>query len=294
MIVNKNIRSNMRDCTFKSITLDYRVKDFMCSIINEITNIPMDELMDGKFLNTYIPINHVGDKVRVSDIILSTKNYVINLEANKSYYPGVFKKNNSYYQYLLSNMYKSGKNYNLAKTVIQINFDCFSIPYIYPRKKISEYILKEKKDNNEFIENDTEKYYVDLNTLERDARMKKFKDLTRLERYLLVFKLTDIDEIKNLVGDDEIMKKVVEKIEEMNYDEELIGAYVKEERDEMILNTRLEGARLDGIVEGERSGFEMGLLESAKNLLKNNIDVDIISKVTGLSKAKIKSLDISS
>lgn len=41
----------------------------------------------------------------------------------------------------------------------------------------------------------------------------------------MLFKLRNITKMKKLVGDDEIMKKVVKKIEEMNVDEELMGAW---------------------------------------------------------------------
>ena len=276
------IMNNMYDFTFKSITLDPNLKDFMCYILHAITRIDYNELIEGKFLNTYIPIKKKGDKVRVSDVILSTKNYIINIEANKDYYPGVFKKNNSYYQELLSRMYKQGQNYNLSKKVIQVNIDDFSIPRIKLKKAVSKYVLKELETNNKFIENDIEKYYIDLKYLEKISRKKDFKNLSRLDRYLLIFKLTDEEEIERLVEEDEIMKKIFRKIREMNEDEELIGAYVKEERDLMELNTRLSSA--------EKTGYDKGIIETAKKLIKNNVDINTVSKVTGLSKSKINSL----
>ena len=87
------------------------------------------------------------------------------------------------------------------------------------------------------------------------------------------------------------MKKVLSKIIEMNEDEELIGAYVKEERDLMELNTRLSSAEKTGYEKGEKSGYTKGLFDAARNLLLQNIPIDVISKTTGLSKNKIKSLN---
>ena len=94
------------------------------------------------------------------------------------------------------------------------------------------------------------------------------------------------------------MKKIFRKIREMNEDEELIGAYVKEERDLMELNTRLSSAEKTGYEKGEKSGYEKGektgydkgIIETAKKLIKNNVDINTVSKVTGLSKNKIKNL----
>ena len=100
------------------------------------------------------------------------------------------------------------------------------------------------------------------------------------------------------IGDDEVLKKVVSKIIEMNEDEELIGVYDKEVEDAKILRTRLEGARMEGIIEGEKIGYDLGeksgyakgIFDTAKNLLLQNIPIDVISKSTGLSKNKIKEL----
>ena len=293
----KKLMSNIYDCTFKTIVLDPKLKKFICTIIHEITHIPMSELLNGVFINSTITINHIKDKRRVCDIILQTANYIINIEANKDYYPGLFIKNNSYYQSILSNMYEKSEDYLKVLTAIQINIDNFSLPNVYPCKKISKYVLKEEKDNTEFIENDVIKYYVDLVTLEKISRQNKFNNLSKLDKYLLVFKLRNISKIKELAGDDEEMKKVVKKIMDMNSDEKLIGVYDKEKQDRMILNTRLTGARMEGekigYQKGEKSGYQKGLFDTARNLLLQNIPINVISKTTGLSKNKIKSLNIS-
>ena len=293
----KKLMSNIYDCTFKTIVLDSKLKKFICTIIHEITHIPMHELLNGVFINSTITINHISDKRRVSDIILKTAKHIINIEANKDYYPGLFIKNNSYYQSILSNLYETSEDYLKVLTAIQINIDNFSLSNVYPCKKISKYVLKEETDNTEFIENDVIKYYVDLVTLEKISRQNKFNNLSKLDKYLLVFKLRNISKIKELAGDDEEMKKVVKKIMDMNSDEKLIGVYDKEKQDRMILNTRLTGARMEGekigYQKGEKSGYTKGLFDTARNLLLQNIPIDVISKTTGLSKNKIKSLNIS-
>ena len=291
------IMNNMYDCTFKSIVLDEDLKDFICFIIHEITRIDYDELMSGEFSNTEFSIRQIDDKRRVCDVLLKTKNYIINIEANLEYYDGLFIKNNSYYQSILSALYKRGEDYLNTKKAIQINIDNFSLKDIYPKTSISKYVLKEEKYNNVFIENDAEKYYVDLVTLNRMCKKRKYKNLKKIEKYLLMLKVRNIKILKE-IGDDEVLKKVVSKIIEMNEDEELIGVYDKEVEDAKILKTRLEGARMEGIVEGEKigydlgekSGYEMGMIKWAKSLLKNNINVNEISNLTGLSKTKIKSL----
>ena len=305
------IMSNMYDCTFKSIVLDEDLKDYICFIINNLTGIDYDELMSGEFSNTEFIIRHLDDKRRVCDVILKTKNYIINIEANLEYYEGLFIKNNSYYQSILSTLYKRGEDYLNTKKAIQINIDDFSLKDVYPKTSISKYVLKESKYNNVFIENDTEKYYVDLVTLNRICKKRKYKNLKKIEKYLLMLKVRNLKILKE-IGDDEVLKKVVSKIVEMNEDEELIGVYDKEVEDAKILRTRLEGARMEGVIEGEKIGYDLGeksgyksgytkgeksgytkgLFDTARNLIMKNINIDVISETTGLSINEIKSLDI--
>ena len=133
------------------------------------------------------------------------------------------------------------------------------------------------------------------------CRKRKYKNLEKLEKYLFMFRIRDLNLLKE-IGDDEVLKKVVSKIIEMNEDEELIGVYDKEVEDAKILRTRLEGARMEGekigydlgeksgYTKGEKSGYEMGMIKWAKSLLLQKVPIDIISETTGLSKNKIKTL----
>ena len=48
--------------------------------------------------------------------------------------------------------------------------------------------------------------------------------------------------------------------------------------------------REEGIKEGREEGREKEKLEIAENLLKRNVDIDVIVESTGLSKEKIENL----
>ena len=51
-----------------------------------------------------------------------------------------------------------------------------------------------------------------------------------------------------------------------------------------------EEGKINGIHIGEKRGVKRGILETAKNMLKNNIDIAIIQKCTGLSLNEVKKL----
>ncbi len=72
----------------------------------------------------------------------------------------------------------------------------------------------------------------------------------------------------------------------MNSDEKFTWFLTEEEDAEKVHNTLMLNAR----EEGYESGVEQNKLGIAKNMLKENIDIEIISKVTGLTKEEIKEL----
>ena len=81
---------------------------------------------------------------------------------------------------------------------------------------------------------------------------------------------------------DKMMEKYKEKIEKLNEDPEFIEVVSKEKDAEMVHNTLIK--------EGYEQGMSSRNIEIAKNMLKDNIDISIISKYTGLSKEEIEEL----
>ena len=76
------------------------------------------------------------------------------------------------------------------------------------------------------------------------------------------------------------------KIEELSYDEDIIGLYDKEAYDKMAHDIDVAEARKEG---REEAASERNM-EIAKNMLNLNIDIDTISKSTGLTKEEIEGL----
>jgi len=63
-----------------------------------------------------------------------------------------------------------------------------------------------------------------------------------------------------------------------------------QEQLEQLMEFKLEGERLAGYEEGCAFGVAEGLAETARNMLKENIDIELIIKVTGLAKEEIMKL----
>ena len=82
------------------------------------------------------------------------------------------------------------------------------------------------------------------------------------------------------------MEEYVKESIKASQDEEVIGLYDKE--------LHLEKLRLSELKEAKEKGIEQGVeqekIEIVKNMLKDEVDISVISKYTGLSKKEIANL----
>ena len=106
------------------------------------------------------------------------------------------------------------------------------------------------------------------------------------------------EELEEYCGDDELMKKYEEKISKLNEDEKFTYFLTDEEDGENIYNSRLKLAEEKAIQRGLEKGLEQGLekgiksssIKIAKEMLKDNINIDKISLYTNLSIEEIKNI----
>ena len=101
-------------------------------------------------------------------------------------------------------------------------------------------------------------------------------------------------DLEKVCKGDKMMEKYKEKIEKLNEDPEFIEVVSKEKDAEMIYNSLITEGYEQGIEDGISQGLEQGIssrnIEIAKNLLDNNVSIDVIIKSTGLSKEEVEEL----
>ena len=94
--------------------------------------------------------------------------------------------------------------------------------------------------------------------------------------------------------EEDIKDEILDTMEEYSEDEE-IGMWYDEEQNRRALyvgslKEETQKARKKALEEGRVEGIKEGIKETAKNMLKDNVDIEIISKYTGLKKNEICSL----
>ncbi|HIT38010.1 MAG TPA: hypothetical protein IAB59_06015, partial [Candidatus Onthousia faecipullorum] len=106
------------------------------------------------------------------------------------------------------------------------------------------------------------------------------------EAYLSLFTATSYEELREIAGDDKEALKIVDELERLGLDDKFGLAYDNEIMQKKMINT----ARSWGYDDGKEDGARAKEIEIAKNLLKNEVSIDIVSESTGLSVEELNKL----
>ena len=113
-------------------------------------------------------------------------------------------------------------------------------------------------------------------------------------RFMKILTSRSISYIEELAGDYEDLKDVARLMKEYSEDTSNLIYYDKDAMEESNRITDLKLAKEEGLDEGEKKGERKGklkhLIEIAKEMLKNNANIEFIEKCTKLSKEEIENL----
>lgn len=120
------------------------------------------------------------------------------------------------------------------------------------------------------------------------------EELNELDKVMLVLNEEDNNNLSKLYKGERVMEDYVKDAKRASINDDIVGLYDKELHEELLRNTELYNAEQKGLNKGLKEGKEKGIrenkIETAKNMLKESISIDIISKVTGLTKEEIEKL----
>ncbi len=210
------------------------------------------------------------------DVLVKADNKLINIEVNSGYYEALHRKSFGYIGGKYSEEVKVGESYLDMGDIIQINFT-WELPKKYPI--LGEYPSIDVKTGIQFVDN--------FNIYEYN--MDKIKELwysgDKEYEFLAIFDF-DKEELKKVGSSDKYMTEFKKKVESLNNNKRY-KEFLSAEEDMRKTNNTFKEI-------GRREGAEIGALEEkiqiAKNLLKEKVDMKIISKSTGLSLEKIEKL----
>ena len=250
-------------------------KQYSAYLIALVLNLDYEKVYDSLiFVNNKLDREKYKDSSKTVDFVCRLNGKIIGIELNNNSSKASLERNISYAADLYKSKMVSGKEYDY-ETVIQININNFT--FEGNSKIMEEYSLR-----NEEGEKLTEKLkfiHIYLPNIRKKCYNKE--KLNVLERLLLAF--NEEENLSDITKGDRIMEEYVKESIKASQDEEVIGLYDKE--------LHLEKLRLSELEEAREQGIEQEKIEIAKNMLKENFEISMISKITNLTEEEITALE---
>lgn len=289
--MKKKMLSVKNDLIFKKVFGDPKNQDILISFLKSVLDIPDDEYESITIVDPNLRVEKRKDKLGILDLKLKTKSgCTMNIEIQLYEMKVIGNRIMFYTGKLFVEQIGKGKKYDVIKKVVCIlilNYNMFKNRSKYNHR----FVLYDKTDDTVFSD------LLEIVTLEL-GKLPEVSDNTDLYNWLSLFNATEKEEFELLKEKGPELKKAVVVLEQLSEDEQtrlLAEAHEKKLRDEY---ARLEAAEERGIEIGEQKGIKIGeqrgenkkAKEIAKNLIESQMDIDKISKITGLSKDEIEEL----
>ena len=201
-----------------------------------------------------------------------------------------------YFSQLYLRGIKRGDSYLTAKKVVLIAIIDYELKI---DKKIDkmETIWHITEDNNPKIRltNKFEIHILELGKVKEEYRKNKEN---KKAQWLLFLDNPELKEVEEIMESNKEVKEAVIKVREMSEDEKLQRLADLREKaimdEKAIYQAGLNNGKEEGRVEGEKLGREKGRVETmkevAKKLLKQNMKIENVSEITGLTIEEIEKL----
>ena len=266
------------DRAFKEVFMREDSKDILSKVLESVLKV---EVKDIKSLNLERNVDNIHVRRKYFDMFLDTNIGKIQVEVNADYDMSKKLRNTAFICDTYSHLTLKGEKYTDDILVIQINLSYENVKDKYINK-----IMIRDDDNDPFIRNFI---IYDINMVKcknlwytKDEEFDKYK-------YLMMLDL-DEEKLEYLSRKDKVVSKYMETLEEVNKDPEFREYMSAEEDARKMENSHLDEARADGKAEGITQGKSERNIEIAKNMLEQKIEIDVISKCTGLTEEEINKL----
>ena len=234
------------------------------------------------YLNTTLVKANKDGKVGIVDILLNIDDKIVILELQNINRHNFHDRLLFYSSNIVTNHgLKEGEDYEDLRSVkvyAIINYNLFN-------DQIKD-IVKLKR-NNQIFTKKLEYQIFDLTKVDKNNKESKYYELVNL------FNVENIGLLDTIIKS-KIYKEMLQKIKQYNLDSK---EYEKmEDIEKLMMNetehydTAYKVGKREGEIKGKREGIRQNKRQIAKSMLTENIDINVISKVTGLSQKQINSL----
>ena len=273
-----------------------RNKDLLLELLNIFLPLPRGKRAESlEIIKSEVLPDFADEKIVIFDINvrLNTGERVI-VEMQNVCSIEQFKRRILYYQSrLYTKDFKEGQGYKTLKNTYILIFTTMNM--IKHRKEFYSSVSQRFDDYpHEQFSDAQNLIMVELNKMTKSS-VEELVDLKEEMCYFLKRseELTG-KELDQLSQRSTYMKNAVKTLEDLSQDEEMRNAIEQTQKNIAEYNARMMEAEdkgiKQGIEKGRSEGMEKGMETVALNMLKEDFDINSISKVTGLSKEEIQKL----
>lgn len=284
-------------------TNDYVFKRIFGQVGNEdITSDLLEKILHKKYekidlsKNPIILADVLDGKAGVLDVVIKAEEKDnINIEMQVAKYEYMTERILEYWARKYSYEFKKGEDYGVAKRTVCILITCFEMKILKAIPKVhTKWNIREEEYTSIILTDKLEFHIISLDKLEKINKPKdREKELLNWCKFI-----QSPDEVEaNIMEENEYIKKAKEELDKISQDEEERDLAYRRERAIRDQNAVRASGYNDGKEEGIKVGIKRGeknkAIEIATNMLKEEIDLEIIIRITGLSKEEIKNIKIS-
>ncbi len=273
-VLVKSYPSLRNDSVFKYLFKNKETRSYFDKLVYETTKIDISRY---KLIDQELNSGNKKKDYRL-DILLEKEDTIINIELNSKYNEYVQNKSKAYIYRIAGYLYNEGEQYK-NKNIIQINYNYALL------KGAKDAILKFKFRDKKY------KYEKEGITI-YDVYVENYKGIcyngnNLKETLLSVFNAKSREELIRIGNKNKEVEKLMDNLEKLLTSEEFYNLFDYEKERKRELNYYKDKGIEIGEKRGEKRGMRFGIektkKENALNLLKEDVDINIISKCTGLS-----------
>jgi len=253
------------------------IKDFFNSYLKYIKSyLSITSIKVAK--QKYIQNNNIKLHDYYLDILLVLSNQeIVDIEMYNNFGKTECKKSLVYASHLYSRQLKKNENYKNIRKVT--SFNIMSGNYnLNNNDIINKYELVNVINHEKILNESIEMLLIRLDILDKIS-YSKYEE--RFIRWCRLVHAKSKEEAIEIAKGDEIMERTIEYVEDFINDPEVISLFHND-------SWKIESAE----ERGEKRGKKEGILETAKNMLKEKCSPALISKVTNLSISEINKLKV--
>ena len=239
-----------------------------------------------KYYDNELKVRSVSEKSKRLDVLIEIDGKRVSVELNTKYDEVTKVRNLSFFTSFYSQHTKVGEKYDVGTEFIQINIS-FGMGIKRPIK--NEYKIYSNETKDAFVDNFK---IIEIN-MDRLMNAWYDNDEKEIEKYKYLIML-DLDreglEKMNKKEKDKIIEEYKDRVYTLNGEIAFIAPLSAEEDEKLLENTRIDLSRKEGLKEGLKQGEKKEKISIIKRMLKEKMSIEIISKITNLSKEEIKEL----